>query len=95
MIVQRMNVNVKQGRMQELLDFLKKDRKKGGYNYRLYQSNLGTFDQISIEMEFENLAAHEKFWNDWNALSETPAFFEKWNELTKPGGTNEIWWLVE
>ena len=95
MIVQRMNINVKQSRTQELLEFLKEDRKKGGYNYRLYQSNLGTFDQISIEMEFEDLAAHQKFWTDWNALSETPAFFEKWNKFTKSGGTNEIWWLVE
>ena len=95
MIVQRMNINVKNGRMPELLEFLKEDRKRGGYNYRLYQSNLGTFDQISIEFEFDDLAAHEKFWANWNALSGTPDFFKKWNNLTKSGGTNELWWLVE
>mgnify|MGYP003574820365 CR=1 FL=1 len=95
MIVQRMNVNAKKGRILELIEFLKEDRKRGGYNYRLYQSNLGTFEQVSIELEFDDLAAHEKFWAEWNALPETPAFFKKWDELTKSGGTNEIWSLIE
>ena len=95
MIVQRMTVNVKKGCMQELLEFLKEIRKKRGYNYRLYQSNLGTFDQIALEMELDDLAAFDKFWTEYFALPETPASDKKWNELTEPGGTNEIWNLIE
>lgn len=95
MIVQRMTINVRQGRMQDVLTFLKEDRKRGGYKYRLYESNFGTYNQIAFEFEFEDMAAQEKFWAEWGALPETPAFFERWHELTKSDGTNEIWRLVE
>ena len=95
MIVNRMTVTAKQGRMEELIELLKEGRKQGGYDFRLYQSSLGTYDQIAYEFEFEDMAAFEKFWAEWNALPETPAFLEKWNYMTKAGGTNEIWWLIE
>ena len=91
MIVQRAIFNVKKDCMQEFLEL----HKKRGYNYRLYQSRLGTFDQISFEWEWENMAAYEKTWADWFALPETPAFLEKVNALIAPGGTNEIWNLIE
>ena len=95
MIVNRLTYTVKLGRMQELLDFVNADRKKHGYNYRMYQSNIGTFDQVAFELEFEDLAAFDKFWSEWIALPETAAFMEKFNEMTLPGGTNEIWNLIE
>ena len=95
MIVNRMTVTVKQGHMDELIEHLKEGRKRGGYDFRLYRSSLGTYDQIAYEFEFEDMAAFDKFWTEWNALPETPAFLEKWNDFTKAGGTNEICWLIE
>ena len=95
MIVNRVSVTVKQGRMEELVELLKEGRKQGGYNARLYQSHLGNRDQIAYEFEFEDYAAYDKFWTEWYALPDTPAFLEKWNEITKAGGTNELWWLIE
>jgi uncharacterized protein YpbB len=95
MIVNRYKVTVKQGRMQELVELLKKMREQGGYSGRLYQSHLGTRDQIAYEYEFEDYAAYDKFWTEWYALPDTPAFLEKWNDMTIAGGTNELWWLIE
>jgi len=95
MIVNRLRVTVKQGRMQELVELLKEMRKQAGLNVRLYQSHLGTRDQIAYEFEFEDYAAYDKFFTEWYALPDTPAFLEKWNDMTKAGGTNELWWLIE
>ena len=95
MIVNRLTVSVKQGRMQELVELLKERRKQEGYNVRLYQSHLGTRDQIAYEIEFEDYAAYDKFFAEWYALPDTPAFLEKWNDMTQAGGTNELWWLIE
>jgi hypothetical protein len=61
MIVNRLKVTVKQGRMEELVELLKDARQQGGYNVRLYQSYLGTRDQIAYEFEFEDYAAFDKF----------------------------------
>ncbi|MFN2302656.1 MAG: hypothetical protein ACK2TV_02900 [Anaerolineales bacterium] len=95
MIVNRLTVNVKQGRMDELVELLKDARKQGGYHVRFYQSYLGIRDQIAYEFEFEDYAAYDKFFTEWYALPDTPAFLEKWNDMTKAGGTNELWTLVE
>ena len=95
MIVNRLTVTVKQGRMQEVVELLNEGRKQVGFKVRLYQSDLGNRNQIAYELEFEDYAAYDKFWKEWFALPETPAFLEKWNDITEAGGTNEIWWLVE
>ena len=81
--------------MQDVLTLLKEYRKQGGYEYRVYQSDLGTLDQISIDFEFEDMMAREKWWAGFKDAPETSAFFEKWYEMTKSDGTNEIWKLVE
>ena len=95
MIVNRYKVTIKQGHMQEVVELVKEMRKQGGYDCRLYQSHLGTRDQIACEFEFEDYAAYDTFWTEWYAIPDTPAFLEKWNEMTKAGGTNELWWLIE
>ena len=95
MIVNRLTVTVKQGRMEEFAELLKERRKQGGYNVRLYQSHLGTRDQIAYEFEFEDYAAYDKFFTEWYALPDTPAILEKSNDMTNAGGTNELWWLIE
>ena len=95
MIVNRYTITVKQGRMGEAVELIKEMRKQGGYHGRLYQSHLGTRDQIAYEFEFEDYAAYDKFFTEWYAQPDTPAFLEKWNDMTKAGGTNELWWLIE
>jgi hypothetical protein len=63
------------------------------YARRLYFSNIGPFDRLALEVEFENLAQYEEYWAEYFASPEGVAFNEKLNTLLESGGTNEIWTL--
>lgn len=101
MIVNRQSIHVRPGRMQDAVKLAAKEiaaeRERSGYTgrARICTSSIGQFDQMAIEWEYENLAEYEMFWADWSARPTTPEFMKKWLELTKGGGTNEIWDLVE
>ena len=95
MLVNRRTFVVKRGCMEELVALLVADREQTGIAYRLYTPDIGPFDVIAIEVEFENLEAYEKGWAEWFARPENAAFMEKWYALTESGGNNEIWTLVE
>jgi hypothetical protein len=61
---------------------------------RIYVECIAPFDQFGCEVEFESLAQYEQMLND--CVSRTPAdFWPRWRGLIEPGGTNEIWTLVE
>ena len=57
------------------------------------------FDTIAEETEFESLAAYAqllaKFMADPDVVAWEPTWFKRWNEVTEPGGNNEIWRLVD
>jgi hypothetical protein len=101
MIVNRRTFSVKQGRMEEATELVAKeiaaDKVRGGYSSatRVYTSSIGSFNQLSVEWEYESLAAYERMWDEWFARPTTPAFMEKWMDATTGEGTNEIWDLVE
>lgn len=101
MIVNRRTFNVKQGRMEELVALVLGEiaavSEDGSYTgaTRVYTSNIGTFNQMAVEWEYEDLAAYERGWAEWQARPTTAAFMQKFIDLTKGGGTNEIWTLAE
>lgn len=101
MIVNRRTFNVKVGCMEEavalVLGEIAADSERGGYTgrIRVYTSSIGTFDQMAVEWEYQDLAEYEEMWAEWAALPTTAAFMQKWIELVKEGGTNEIWDLAE
>ncbi len=101
MIVNRRTFNVKVGCMEEavalVLGEIAADSERGGYTgrIRVYTSSIGTFDQMAVEWEYQDLAEYENRWAEWGAQQTTPALMQKFLELTKEGGTNEIWTLEE
>jgi hypothetical protein len=101
MIVNRRTFNVKHGREQEAaalaLKEIAAEKERGGFSgsARVYTSRIGTFNQMAVEWEYEDLAAYQKGGAEWSARPTTAAFMQKWLELTKEGGTNEIWALAE
>ena len=96
MIVERGTFNVKRGGMEGVVALvLAEIEKSGPPNTRVFTPNKGPRDVLAIEWEFESLAECEKFWADWLAKPETPAFMEKWNDAVERGGTDEIWTLAE
>jgi hypothetical protein len=97
MIVNRRTFRIKNGKAQKVAEMMKSEneRLKWPVTHRIYTANIAPFNLVIGEWEFEDLAAYEKFWTDWFALPETEAFMKKWNALTRSGGTNEIWNLIE
>jgi hypothetical protein len=61
---------------------------------RIYRTpNLGQFDQVVHEMEFQDIAEREKFWAEWREKRATPEFWKRFDTLRRPGGSAEIWTL--
>lgn len=97
MIVNRRTFKIKHGKEWEVVELLKaeNERLQWPITSRVYMSKIAPWGQLVVEWEFEDLAAYDKYWTDWEALPETKTFMKKWLKLTRPGGTNEIWDLVE
>lgn len=91
MIVQRFIWKAKVGCTEKMVELLKAEIAKGTKKWRIYTSDIGQFDLVSGEVEFENLPELEKFWNDWYAQPTTADFLEKWSPLEEHGGGNEVW----
>jgi hypothetical protein len=97
MIVQRVTTRVKPGNEEHVVEMLKAARaaNENPSRMRIYSPNIGPFNFVSFEIEFEKLAEYDEFWTEWNARPETAAFMGKWNELVDIGGANEVWTLAE
>jgi hypothetical protein len=80
------------GKHEEVAAQIKEGLKSWPQTSRVYVSNLGTFDLVSAEVEFESLAEFERVWSAMAAAA-TPEWWAKWNSITQTGGTNEIWEL--
>ena len=96
MIVNRLTIPVKVGKMQEVLALFTEDnqRFKPPHAYRVYTSNIGTSDTVCIEWEFESLSEYEPWRENWLPTPEAQAFMKKMAELVEHGGIREIWNLV-
>ena len=98
MIVNRITMLVKKGCMQELIDLIKGEVAKSDKTsaaVRISWPTLGPMDTLVYERTFEDLADFDAFWAEWNAKPETAAFWTKYDTLVKPGGSQEIWFVVE
>ena len=62
MLVNRRTWVVKRGRMREALELFKVEGKRIDSHtpMRLYAPNIGSFDLLALELEFESLEAYEK-----------------------------------
>ena len=95
MIVQRLMFPTKIGRGAEAAELAREERARTGSTHRIYRSYLGPADTLAMEFESEGLGEMEAFWSEWFATPESGTFMAKWNELTKGGGSNEVWTLIE
>jgi hypothetical protein len=97
MIVHRMTFYIKAGHTDEAAALALAEIKRYDWHraVRFYASKTGRFNTLAWENEYENLAEYEQILNTWFATPEARAFLEKWNPLEEPGGTGELWELVE
>ena len=96
MIVQRITVQIKHGKLNEALEMAKEGRSQWPISGRLYSSIYGKFNTVVFENEAENSAELDKYWEQVNASEEWGPLLVKWNELTVNGlSTNELWRLQD
>jgi hypothetical protein len=64
---------------------------------RVYAIEIGTFGTIACEYEVESLSAFERALADFEehpaVKQRLPSWYERWREVTAPGGANEFWRL--
>jgi hypothetical protein len=92
-IVNRRTFVAGRGKTQEVLDLLREGAEGSTLRYRLYSSYFGKFDEIAMEVEFENLAHMEQAWAETNARLDAIDFWPRWVAATEAGGVNEVWVL--
>jgi hypothetical protein len=92
-IVNRRTFTAARGKNQEAIDLLREGAKDSGTRYRILSSSYGRFDEIALEVEFETMAQMEQFWAEFDAAPGSMDLLARWNDLTEPGGLNEVWVL--
>ena len=97
MIVMRVTMNIKPGRMEEAAALLKAeiDRSRPSSVHRVYVPNVAPFDVLAVEGEWESVAESEKWFAEYGASPGWADFQKQFVELRASGGTNEYWELVE
>jgi hypothetical protein len=95
MIVQRITVHIKPGKINEAVELAKQARRRWSIPGRLYSSIYGTFNTVVLDFEAENQAELDKYWEETFADEEWGAFLAKWDALHVAGDTNELWNLVD
>ena len=100
MIVNRRTFNVKPGCGEKAVELLAAEsaaeKRRSGFAgaVRIYSSDIGQFNQVAFEVEFQNLAEYETFWAGRAARPTSAEWLKKWSELEQSAGTNEIWNLA-
>ena len=97
MISDRRMYNVKPGCEAAVVELLKEEIEGNTaytHSYRIYTSNISSYDVVVVEWEFEDLQEMQADWDAWFAKTDMTEFNEKWDELTERGGHGEIWELV-
>ena len=95
MIVDRRVFQVKQGRLEEVVELLKAASE--GFStqaYRIYTPEVAEFDVVVIEWEYEDYQEMQSTIAAWVARLKTTDHWEKWGQVTAPGGRREIWQLA-
>jgi hypothetical protein len=96
MFVNRRTFVVKEGKMEEVLARFKAAASLDPPRaLRIYTSEVGAFNTIAFEAEFESLQEFESFFTGLPDLPELAEAQARLAGLTVPGGSNEVWRLVE
>ena len=98
MIVNRRTYTINLGRWKETVALVKEtiEISPPPHAWRIYAPFLtGRFDTLVMEFEYESVEEFQTYQNEFTATPEIAALAEKWHDLKLPGGTSEIWSLIE
>ena len=93
MIVERYVFHVKSGKFQEAIEWANEGRKNiwSQVPSKIYSSEIGPWNTIVIENEFEDFADRKKSMSPVGTSEAWAPWYAKWNELIDGHGKNEIW----
>ena len=90
MIVERFTW--KSGRGNQAVELLEAERERiSGPVERIYTSWMGPSGMVAVELGFENMEAHAKFWEDWSPQPDAQEWLEKFTETIDTGVSHELW----
>jgi hypothetical protein len=96
MYVNRRTYIVKKGMMDQVLARLRaRERADWPGRLRIYASEVGVFDTIALEAEFDSPQEFESFFSGLPDLPDLRAAQATLAGLTEPGGSNEVWQLLD
>ena len=97
MLVDRRILHIARDKMDEAVTILTQELARVSWQRpaRIYRPAVAAFDQIMVEVEFENWEEMEGFWAGWNGAPETAEFWKMWAEVARPGGSRELWETTE
>jgi hypothetical protein len=95
MLVHRVTWNLKPGKQEKAMELLRNAREKHPTPHvvRVYTPEIGPFNRLVYEIEFEDFADYQAHWQERYTLPEFAEFIEKWNEFATGG--DELWNLME
>jgi hypothetical protein len=96
MVVHRMVIRSKPGRMNDVVELLIGERGKDTVKpMRIFTCNIGPSNvAVACEITFEDMGDYEKSWAEWAALPDTPEYMEKWYKCVDDW-SDEIWNVVD
>ena len=98
MIIDRFVFQIKKGCYDAAVAVVKEEiaiaEKSSGSTHRLFTPFFGTFDQLVMESEFEDMARREAFWAKW-ATERVAVFGPKFDPLNTGVGSTEVWNVVD
>ena len=56
-------------------------------------AEVGPFDLLCTELTFKDWDSYHAFWSREDLADE--AWWAQWNAVTEPGGTHEVWRVLE
>jgi hypothetical protein len=93
-IVNRRTFIVKKGKMDELVALLVNSQPESNYRSRIYSSMFGPFDTVAVEIEAKDMDEYNRKFAEASSDPGWAEFVVKFDELTIPGGSNEMWVLA-
>ena len=96
MLINRRTFTVKVGRSDELIEILHHgaDHVDARPTFRVLRSQIGTFDQVELELEFDSLAEYESFWTAWSEAPQSEEVLKRFQDAVLSGGSNTVWEIV-
>jgi hypothetical protein len=96
MIVERWEFHIKHGKFNDARELVEDARKNvwPEFSARIYASSWGIMNTLVFDLDFEDMAEHDKVWDIVSAKEEWGPYLDKLFELTDGPVTHTLWDLL-